>query len=240
MIRANIKGFVVGLLFMCILLVSISALADGGTRTIEVNYSNIKITLDGKQITPRDGKGDIVEPFTYNGTTYLPVRGIATALGLAVDWDSTTNTVLLGTGIVSGDWNKDNPAPIGTKINIDYGANKWKGAMFVSQVLRGEDALEQFNQKLFELNRLTENQEVVLAKVLIETSPDSPTQWSYGLTQFFSGYSGYTDILVGAYYGAPDGGDGYIWRAYIVDKSDTQPKLTFKPFGVDNVWFKLY
>ena len=34
---------------------------------------------------------------TINGTTYLPSRAVATALGLDVSWDSTTNTAVLST-----------------------------------------------------------------------------------------------------------------------------------------------
>ena len=239
--RANLNGFLAGVLVMLILMVSIPALAYSGTKSIDVSYNNIKITLDGKQVTPRDGSGKIVEPFTFDGTTYLPVRAVATALDLAVDWDAATQTVVLGTGVVSNSkWSKDNPAPIGTKININNTSNKWAGAIFVSQVLRGEDALAQFDKKRAELNKVSDDQEILLAKIQIETAPNSQVQWSHGLTQFFSGYSGYNDRLDTAFYGSPDNGDGYVWRAFVIDKSDTQPKIAYEPFGVDDAWFRLY
>jgi len=242
--KGNIKWFLAGVLAAIMLTMSIPALASTGTRTIEVVYNNIKITLDGKQVTPRDGQGNVIEPFIYNGTTYLPLRAVASALGLAVEWDSGTQTVLLGTGAVSGDWSKDNPAPIGTKINVDYqttiAGSGWKGAMFVSQVLRGGEAAAEFSQSLISQNRVGEGQEIVLAKIQIETANDSPRQWGVGMTQFFTGYSGYNDRLGGAFYGTPKDGDGYVWRAFVVDKSDTQPKLAFDPYGVNNVWFGLY
>ena len=44
-----------------------------------------------------DANGNYVEPFIIDGTTYLPVRGIASALGLNVGWDGATKTVLLTT-----------------------------------------------------------------------------------------------------------------------------------------------
>lgn len=37
----------------------------------------LKITLDGKEITPTDANGAAVEPFAISGTTYLPVRAVA-------------------------------------------------------------------------------------------------------------------------------------------------------------------
>jgi len=242
--KGKIKWFLAGVLAALMLVSSIPVLAATGSKTIEIFYNNIKITLDGKQITPRDGQGVIVEPFTYQGTTYLPLRAVATALGLSVDWDAATKTVILGTGVVTGDWSKDNPAPIGTKINIDYklssGSDGWKGSMFVSQVLRGDEAAAEFNKAVFGQNKIGEGQEIILAKIMVDTAPDSPRQWSVGLTQFFNGYNGYNDKLNGAFYGTPKDGEGYVWRAYIVDESETQPKLTFNPYGVDNAWFSLY
>jgi len=245
--RENIKGFLSGVLVTVLLISSIPALASTGSKMIEVYYNNIKITLDGVQVTPRDGQGNIVEPFTFNGTTYLPVRAVSNALGIAVDWDSDSKTVILGTGVVSGDWSKDNPAPIGTKIIVDYrltapttANNSWKGSMFVSQVLRGEEAEAEFNKTFLSTNKVGEDQEILLAKVQIETATDSNSDWRMGLVQFFTGYSGYNNRLSPANFGKPSDGDGYVWLAYIVDKSDTQPKLAFDPTGVNNAWFGLY
>ena len=50
------------------------ALAASGTRTIEVTYRDIKLVVDGAEVTLKDGAGNSIEPFIYNGTTYLPVR----------------------------------------------------------------------------------------------------------------------------------------------------------------------
>lgn len=43
-------------------------------------------------------------PLTYKGRTYLPLRAIAEAVGIPVDYDNTTKTVFLGTkpGSVGG------------------------------------------------------------------------------------------------------------------------------------------
>jgi hypothetical protein len=66
-----------------------------GTQTIESFYNNIKISVDGNIIELKDAAGSPVEPFIYNGTTYLPVRAIAEALGMEVKYNETTNTVEL-------------------------------------------------------------------------------------------------------------------------------------------------
>lgn len=60
-----------------------------------LNYADIQITLNGQPIVPTDAAGEPVEPFAINGTTYLPVRAVATALGLDVAWVQETSTVSL-------------------------------------------------------------------------------------------------------------------------------------------------
>ena len=75
--------------------IAISAVATGGLVQKSLLYEDIKITLEGKEIKPHDVNGNYIEPFIIEGTTYLPVRGIASALGLTVDWDDNTKTVKL-------------------------------------------------------------------------------------------------------------------------------------------------
>lgn len=71
------------------------ATATSGDVQQALTYRNIKITLNGNELTPTDATGEAVEPFIIDSTTYLPVRGIASAMGLDVQWDGTTNTVIL-------------------------------------------------------------------------------------------------------------------------------------------------
>lgn len=71
--------------------------AAAGTKTATLIYNNVKITLDGKEVTPLDANGTPVEPFAIDGTTYLPVRAISNALGLNVGWEQATQTVVLTT-----------------------------------------------------------------------------------------------------------------------------------------------
>lgn len=89
-------SFIAGLLTGILLLgMFSSAFAMTGKQTLEIDYSDIQIILDGNKITPSDAIGNPVEPFSYNGTTYLPVRAVSNALGLDVDWDATTHSVIL-------------------------------------------------------------------------------------------------------------------------------------------------
>lgn len=90
------KGLVAGVVASAVFVGLIgTAAATVGSRTVQADYSDIKVILNGEKITPKDANGLTVEPFAVNGTTYLPVRAICDAVGLDVGWDGETNTVLL-------------------------------------------------------------------------------------------------------------------------------------------------
>ena len=93
--KDKIKGFFVGL-SVAVILCSTTVFADSISKTVTAVYNNIKIMVDGKEITPKDQNGNTVEPFIIDGTTYLPVRAVASALGKEVDWDGETSTVYIG------------------------------------------------------------------------------------------------------------------------------------------------
>ena len=60
-----------------------------------LNYG-ITIKYKGEVQNLTDAGGNRVYPISYNGTTYLPVRAVSNMLGIGVDWDGATQTVLLG------------------------------------------------------------------------------------------------------------------------------------------------
>lgn len=75
--------------------------ALNGTKTIEAIYKDIKITLNGKRIEMD------VEPFQYDGRTFVPVRFVSESLGAEVNWNAETNTVEISSA---------SPTPIPTPI----------------------------------------------------------------------------------------------------------------------------
>lgn len=62
--------------------------ANSSRRQIEVDYTGVKLAVDGKQV---DLTG--VEPFLYQDRTFVPARFVAQPLGAKVAWDQATNTV---------------------------------------------------------------------------------------------------------------------------------------------------
>ena len=92
--KEKLKGVAIGLLMGALLTGGISYAANRA-ETIDVFYDNIKIFIDGEELDPRDGDGQKVEPFIYNGTTYLPVRAVGQAVGKSVEWDGVEKVVYL-------------------------------------------------------------------------------------------------------------------------------------------------
>lgn len=90
------RSFILGMI-TTMLLISLAdiATASTGEKNAVLTYKNIRITLDGVEVVPKDANGNVVEPFIVDGTTYLPIRGIANALGLSVSWIDETSTVAL-------------------------------------------------------------------------------------------------------------------------------------------------
>lgn len=94
----KLPSFIAGMVTMALIcMLCVPALAANNTQTLQnVRVGGINIVVDGQTIHPTDANGKEVSPLIYNGTTYLPVRAVASALGKAVYWDGPTYTVYLG------------------------------------------------------------------------------------------------------------------------------------------------
>lgn len=79
---------------------------------------DITVVLNGQPIDTRDEGGDQVAPFAEGGTTYVPVRAIASALNISIEWDGSTGTIFIGNR------GEAQPAP-GEKINIYINGEKF-------------------------------------------------------------------------------------------------------------------
>ncbi len=93
--KDKLRGIFLGVLIGVMVMGSV-VLAANTTTLYNVVTNGVKIVVDGMKLNPRDANGSRVEPIIYNGTTYLPVRAVADALGKAVYWDGPNYTVYLG------------------------------------------------------------------------------------------------------------------------------------------------
>jgi len=91
MSKERIKGIVMGFILSTVLSASFIVLANTNGVMREVFYG-VRVVVDG---VPQNFDYDM-RPFLTGGRAFLPVRGIADALGLDVDWDGSTQTVYIG------------------------------------------------------------------------------------------------------------------------------------------------
>ena len=68
---------------------TVSAFAAGGLITLNVQPAQVMV--NGEVFQPKDAQGRDALVFTYNSTTYAPVRALAEAYGLTVGYDSAKN-----------------------------------------------------------------------------------------------------------------------------------------------------
>lgn len=78
-----------------------AAVGRTGTEMATLCYSNIQIKVNGRKITPMDEKETAVEPFSVNGTTYMPAHTVAEALGCTAKWNDAEKTVEIVSGQIA-------------------------------------------------------------------------------------------------------------------------------------------
>lgn len=84
------KRFVAGMICGAALMLTTSVFADGAYEQITAYLDHsIKVEVDGKKVELAN------TPVNYDGSTYLPVRELAGAVGLSVDWDEASRTAKL-------------------------------------------------------------------------------------------------------------------------------------------------
>lgn len=249
----RIRDFLAGAVVASLVVGAVpTAFAKVSQLNIPVSYNNIKIVVDGKEL-----KTD-KEPFIYEGTTYLPVRAVAEAVGKNVSWDGTTNTVTLGSGAANttpatASYSRTNPAPVGvaqkyTK-NSSY-STSYTATIKVTDVIRGDAAWRKVKDANMFNDEAPSGKEYIVAKISAKVDSvkdDKSIDFSsYSFTPFSGTNVEYESVfavapepaLSGSVY---EGGtlEGYV--VYLVDKSDSNPKLVYGEDydGTGGIWFSL-
>lgn len=96
MIRYRKKLLILVLTLISLLFLDRVLANDVVKKQVEILTGNIKVYLNGKELSLTDFNNNRVEPIMYNGELYLPVTATAKSLGLNVEYNSGNNSVLLG------------------------------------------------------------------------------------------------------------------------------------------------
>ena len=85
---------------MLVMSFSSTGFASWLDQTIKASYRNISVYVNGTMKQAKTATGAVVEPFIVDGTTYVPLRGIAEMLGYQVNFNPTTYRIdITGTDI---------------------------------------------------------------------------------------------------------------------------------------------
>lgn len=129
--KLDLKSYLSGaitIILMISLLFSVSAATS--TKTLTATYKDIKFSVNGTTITPKDAAGKTIEPFLVDGNAYLPVKSVAEAVGYDAVWDDPTSTVKLNK--LSAELSSYTPTKNeGTILNIT-GDKKYDGLPFTA------------------------------------------------------------------------------------------------------------
>ena len=87
------KRFVAATTMMA-MFVTTAAAATAYQKSITATYG-IGLEINGNKANLTDVNGKTVEPFTYNGTTYVPIRAVAENMGSYVGYDASTKTAIV-------------------------------------------------------------------------------------------------------------------------------------------------
>ena len=219
------------------------AIANELRREIKVlETMDLYLKYNGDEFIARDANDKVVYPLLHNGTTYLPVRAVASIAGLKVDWDGETRTVLLTSSdyvIVSDDGYVEeqeiNDIKADANLIEDVENGKVKG--LVRETLStGKDNKDLFKFVLSENGvfsfDITGNKSAsVNVSILADES-------GYDLVHFFSGadpngmYSGKLALRAGVYYIELDGSSEEM--PYKIDTAFTATPDDFEVDGSES------
>ena len=71
-----------------------SALAASSYQAITVDY-NINLEINDSRPELTDVNGNVVKPFIYSGTTYVPIRAVSETMGASVGYDANSRTAII-------------------------------------------------------------------------------------------------------------------------------------------------
>jgi internalin A len=82
--KKRIKDLFIGFVVGCLLITTTPVLADSILQKIDVVMNVVSVEINGEKLDANS--------ILYNGSTYLPLRKVAEAVGKDVEWEQTTMT----------------------------------------------------------------------------------------------------------------------------------------------------
>ncbi|MEC0229303.1 stalk domain-containing protein [Paenibacillus alba] len=208
--------------------------------------SDIKLFVNGKKT---EASVEIID-----GSSYVPLKVVAEALGQEVRWDESKREIHIGKeeDTSSVGYSRSNPAPFNTKLTFKKESilENYEGEVSIKDVIRGNDAWALIKNTNKFNSPPAESKEYMLvnATVKITGNQKKDTKVDISSAHFtlvstqgkdYDAISIVTPepaINTSLYVGAENSG----WFALQVDKKDTSPLITYARAydGTGGVWFK--
>ena len=157
-----------------IALSGVASQAASLSKTLRAVYSNIAITFNGKPKTLS------AEPFTVNGTTYVPLRAVSEIIGAEVSWANNTIAITM-------------PTAPSSAYEQEIAAKNYENALLKQQLDIAKKDLAALTGVGDESNNLTTaSVEKTLSKIKSTYGMTSAIEWKFALKVV----SGRLDLIV--------------------------------------------
>lgn len=139
----------ISIIVLCAVL-AVSITASNGSSSMDIYYG-IQIAVDGQTATLTDVNGNIVYPFTSNGTTYVPIRAISELLGAGVTYDAETKTAYIFSKEVLDNYNKYGTVTPPTDAKETAFMNQMELDLF-KNILAAESCIDEYDYIDYNIN----------------------------------------------------------------------------------------
>ena len=139
----------ISIIVLCAVL-TVSITASNGSSSMDIYYG-IQIAVDGQTATLTDANGNIVYPFTSNGTTYVPIRAVSELLGAGVTYDAETKTAHIFSKEVLDNYNKYGTVTPPTDAKETAFMNQMELDLF-KNILASESCIDEYDYIDYNIN----------------------------------------------------------------------------------------
>lgn len=149
--KKRIKDLFVGFIFGCLLMTMTPVLANSVLQKIDVVMNVVNVELNGEKLDSSS--------ILYNGSTYLPLRKVAEAVGKDVEWNQSSMTANI---VEKGDIKLNNETTSVENTNLETSDGIKIKVINSEKYINLEDCYKKYNnEENKRMKILTENGEII-------------------------------------------------------------------------------
>ena len=149
--KKRIKDLFVGFIFGCLLMTMTPVLANSVLQKIDVVMNVVNVELNGEKLDSSS--------ILYNGSTYLPLRKVAEAVGKDVEWNQSSMTANI---VEKGDIKLNNETTSVENTNLETSDGIKIKVINSEKYINLEDCYKKYNnEENKRMKVLTENGEII-------------------------------------------------------------------------------